>query len=93
MKRQVSGNELRATWGSRGRGEDGEIRGDDQFDYIARSETARTTIGGDRKAGEDGLILFHPIERATGSVTMAVGLSIPLGGPDQIRAMMGVSDG
>ncbi|WP_286930716.1 MULTISPECIES: Z1 domain-containing protein [Aeromicrobium] len=87
MKRQVAGNELRATWGSRGRGEDGEIRGDDQFDYRARHRAANITPSGDRKAGEDGLILFHPIERSDGSVTTAVGLSIPLGGPDQMRAM------
>lgn len=89
MRRQVAGNDLRATWGSRGRGADGEIRGDDQFDYGARHQPANVTPDGDRRTGEDGLILFHPIDRAPSSVTVAVGLSIPLGGPDQIRAISG----
>jgi hypothetical protein len=92
MKRQVCCNELLATWGSRGRRKDGEIRGDDHFDYLARNKTARLTVDGDRRAGEDGLILFHPIERTAGTVTMAIGLSIPVGGPDQIRAMTGAAD-
>lgn len=89
MKRQVRSNELRATWGSRGRGRDGEIRGDDQFDYGPRGQSPRLTADGNRRAGDDGLILFHPVERAPGCVTIAVGLSIPLGGPDQLRAVAG----
>lgn len=82
-------NVLQAAWGSRGRGPNGEIQGDDLFDYTARKEKPRTTPAGDRLPGEDGLILFHPIERSPGSVTMALGMSIPLGGPNQIRAVTG----
>jgi hypothetical protein len=88
MKREVDGNDLKATWGSRGI-QDGVIQGDDVFDYQARGKPADTTPAGDRKPGSDGLILFHPIDRGPGSVTVAVGMSIPLGGPDQIRAVPG----
>ena len=89
MRRKVVDNDLRATWGSRGRGPNGEIQGDDLFDYTARNRRPRTTPGGERLPGEDGLILFHPIERSPDSVTMALGMSIPLGGPNQIRAITG----
>lgn len=91
MKRAVGhgGNELTATWGSRGRDSDGRITGDAQFDYEARGSTPRLTSDSSRRPGEDGLVLFHPVERASGRVTIAVGLSIPLGGPDQIRAVTG----
>lgn len=87
MGRDVVGNNLQATWGSRGRGPNGEIQGDDLFDYTARNQRPRTTPAGERLPGEDGLILFHPVERSPGSVTMALGMSIPLGGPNQIRAI------
>lgn len=91
MGRKVVHNELQATWGSRGRGPGGEIQGDDLFDYTAHHQKPRTTPAGERLPGEDGLILFHPIERSPGSVTMAMGMSIPLGGPNQIRAITGGS--
>ncbi|MGZ6586030.1 MAG: Z1 domain-containing protein [Solirubrobacteraceae bacterium] len=89
MKRGIASDGRMATWGSRGRGADGSIKGDAQFDYTARHVTPNLTPGGDRCPGEDGLILFHPIERSRGEVTMAIGLSIPLGGPNQIRAESG----
>ncbi|MGH3974048.1 MAG: hypothetical protein ACRDS9_12115, partial [Pseudonocardiaceae bacterium] len=88
-EKEAVDNELQATWGSRGRGPNGEIQGDDLFDYTAHHEKPRTTPAGDRLPGEDGLILFHPIERSPGSVTMTLGMSIPLGGPNQIRAITG----
>lgn len=89
MRRTITSDGRMATWGSRGRGADGVIKGDALFDYTARREQPNLTPDGDRRPGEDGLILFHPIERSPGRVTLAVGLSIPLGGPNQIQAATG----
>lgn len=82
---------LESTWGSRNE-RDGEIRGDEMFDYEMRQEVARTTPTGARRPGSDGLILFHPIERGDGEPTIAIGLNIPLGGPDHMRAQRGSSN-
>ena len=82
---------LESTWGSRNE-RDGKIRGDEMFDYEMREETPRTAPSGARRPGSNGLILFHPIERGDGEPTIAVGLNIPLGGPDHMRAQRGPVD-
>lgn len=34
-----------------------------------------------------GLVLFHPVAREAEGFSLAVGLSLPLGGPDQVSAL------
>ncbi|MFP3714512.1 Z1 domain-containing protein [Puerhibacterium sp. TATVAM-FAB25] len=90
MKRRLvdATNDLDGTWGSRNRA--GEtIRGDEVFDYTARGIDPPLNLDGARLPGSDGMILFHVIGREDGSQTIAVGLGIPLGGPDHIRARAG----
>ena len=78
-------NELDASWGSRNyRG--GTIRGDDLFEIAARGIEPQVTPAGTRLPGSDGLVLFHVVDRGDGRQTIALGVSVPLGGPDHIRA-------
>lgn len=81
-------NDLEATWGSRNFS-GGVITGDEIFDYTARGIEPTLTLDGARLPTSDGLILFHVVERTDGSQGVAVGLGIPLGGPDHIRANSG----
>lgn len=81
----TSTNELSGSWGSRNEGDTG-IGGDELFDYRLLGEVPRLTVGGGREPGEDGLLLFHVIERGQGQGTIALGMSIPLGGPDHVEA-------
>lgn len=81
----TSTNDLSGSWGSRNEGDTG-IGGDELFDYRLLGETPRLTVGGGREPGEGGLLLFHVIERVPGAGTIALGMSIPLGGPDHIEA-------
>ena len=94
MEREItSSGALASTWGARGAANQrqgvGRYPGDEYFDYFARGEKppARTTWGSTRAPGEPGLVLFHPIDRGAGSCSLAVGMSIPLGGPDQVAAV------
>ena len=81
-------NNLDASWGSRNyRGD--AIRGDDLFDIVARGIEPQVTPTGARLPGSDGLILFHVVHRRDGRQTIAAGVSVPLGGPDHIRARSG----
>lgn len=88
MRRSLRGGSdfLDGTWGSRGdSGEDG-IRGDEFFDFTGSEESPRLTPSGVRSAEEPGLILFHLIAREGASPTVALGVSLPVGGPDQVLA-------
>jgi hypothetical protein len=90
-EKAVSGGELTATWGSRDPGADESgYRGDEFFDYYFRAETPPAYIADEppwRPVGSDGLILFH-VNQLPGqeNPTVAVGVCIPLGGPDQFAA-------
>ncbi len=85
MARGTNEGSLAATWGARGAGLAG-IVGDDQFDTFATGETLQLTATGARQAGSHGLILFHLVDRGEGRASLAVGLNIPLGGPDHVQA-------
>lgn len=76
---------LDADWGSRNYSGD-VIQGDDLFDYGARGVAPPQVLDGRRPPGEDGLILFHLVGHDGADPTIAVGVSIPLGGPDHVRA-------
>jgi Z1 domain len=80
--------ELGSTWGSRNSSAERYV-GDEFFDYRLRGEEPQMTTSGARSAGSDGLILFHLVDRGAGRVSIAVGLSIPLGGPDHVTAVVG----
>jgi hypothetical protein len=41
---------------------------------------------GARPAGSDGQLLFHVIDRHDGLVSLALGIVLPLGGPNNIEA-------
>lgn len=94
MQRDITGSgALASTWGARGAAgktemSSGRYPGDEYFDYFARGEKtpARIAWGSARPPREPGLVLFHPIHRESGSCSIAVGMSIPLGGPDQVAA-------
>lgn len=87
MKRKLIGDQVDATWGSRGLG-DGESAylGDQLFDYHYH----KTDVGeirvleGKRPFGADGQILFHLIEIEGKTPVVSVGVCIPLGGPDHV---------
>ena len=91
MRRTVTDGLLRATWGSRnpGSGEDAYL-GDALFDYHLHGDHPPSPVKGQplwRQPGSDGLLLFHVIEQQGRPFpTIAVGLAIPLGGPDQFAA-------
>ncbi len=90
MQRSVIDGELDATWGSRRYSSaGGAYRGDQLFDYHFHNRKLPESFrpGAWRPEGSPGLILFHVIERETGkSPSVALGISIPLGGPDQFAA-------
>jgi len=91
MKRNVVDGQLAATWGSRnpGSGSDPYL-GDALFDYHVHGQEPPKAIAGEvawRPVGAPGLVLFHVIERDDDlHPTTAVGLAVPLGGPDQFAA-------
>lgn len=97
MQREITTDgTLANTWGARGSAGQTLRRnrpsyhypGDEYFDYFALGEKvpARTEWGSARPVGEPGLVLFHPVDRGAGPYSLALGLSIPLGGPDQVAA-------
>ncbi|RKS77497.1 Z1 domain-containing protein [Motilibacter peucedani] len=90
MQRQVVHGELVATWGSRNQARDGSYPGDQYFDYHDRRQDAPPPTSGEtpwRPAGAPGLLLFHIVERAANTPSVALGLGLPLGGPDQFAAL------
>ncbi|WP_175477178.1 Z1 domain-containing protein [Ruania alba] len=86
MMRTVEGNSLDASWGSRRATETGYV-GDDALDYTLLGEPPLLNSDGSRPEGSPGLIVFQLIGRDEDSAAVAVGLSIPCGGPDHIEAV------
>lgn len=85
MKRKVKEDELDGGWGARGVGAGG-IRGDEFFDMRVRGVDTSRMFDGPRPAGSDGLILFHLVQREDADASLALGVVLPLGGPDNIQA-------
>lgn len=94
IDRQVRARTVVGTWGSRGAAGSndpltgpGRYPGDEYFDYFARGEQPPLgVLGAARPPGTPGLVLFHPIRVDQNQVSIAVGVVIPLGGPDQVAA-------
>jgi hypothetical protein len=91
MRRAVSNGMLTGAWGSRNPGQGSEsYLGDELFDYHHHGGNPPMTTAGEplwRPAGAPGLILFHVIQgEGQPHPTAAVGVAIPLGGPDQFAA-------
>jgi hypothetical protein len=91
MRRAVNEGELEAAWGSRNpqAGPD-QYLGDELFDYHVHASRPPTGPSGEaiwRPVGAPGLILFYVIEQAERPFpAVAVGVALPLGGPDQFAA-------
>jgi hypothetical protein len=85
MAREIVDGELVSEWGSRKRTSSG-YAGDDLFDATLLHEEIPLHADGARAEGTPGLLLFHLVERARGG-GIAVGLSIPSGGPDHVEAV------
>lgn len=87
-------NLLETLWGSRNPSE--RWLGDQMFDYHFHNMSGVPKLlseGAWRPRGHPGLVLFHIVEDPqTGQDTVAVGLSIPRGGPDHVAALRGQSD-
>ena len=91
MKRSVSDGQLEAAWGSRNPAARPDMYyGDELFDYHFHGEPLPLILPGEpvwRPVGVPGLILFHVIEQPDAVFpTVAVGVALPLGGPDQFAA-------
>lgn len=88
MRRTVGDNStLEATWGAHN--SLGSYAGDEFFDYYATGTKSPAVVTGEvtwRPVGDPGQLLFHVIEREGGEPTIALGVGIPLGGPDQFAA-------
>ncbi|MDN4473375.1 Z1 domain-containing protein [Demequina zhanjiangensis] len=82
------GGELVATWGARNITDTG-IFGDEFFDIRAQGRQPTEEDLDGRAPGADGLVLFHLVGRVGGGQSIAVGLSIPSGGPDHVEARVG----
>jgi hypothetical protein len=86
MTRSVlEGGFLKGTWGSHNV-RSGEAWGDEFFDHYRAGQLPPLTASRARAAGSDGLILFHVIDRDPG-VSIALGVHLPVGGPDQVHAV------
>jgi hypothetical protein len=91
MQRSTANGELEAGWGSRNpTGGPDQYLGDELFDYHLHREPPPSAGPGEpswRPVGAPGLILFHVIEQPERPFpTVAVGVALPLGGPDQFAA-------
>lgn len=90
MQRSIEDGQLVAGWGGRSdvTGPDAYL-GDARFDHhLHPSAPDPISFGGTawRPPGSDGLILFMPVATPGREPVFAVGVVIPLGGPDQIAA-------
>ncbi|WP_282022360.1 Z1 domain-containing protein [Ruegeria faecimaris] len=87
--KRVAGGELKTTWGaSDPNAGPSQYRGDVYFDYYHRNATVPSSNDtGWRPSGSDGQILFyvnqHPDDQHP---TVAVGVCLPAGGPEQFSA-------
>ena len=87
MARDTAGGALAADWGSRKAVGAGYV-GDDLFDIALLGEEPRLHEDGSRQEGCPGLLLFHFVQRLPDqSGGIALGLSIPRGGPDHVEAV------
>ena len=91
MERAIQGNQLEGGWGSRNVGQSiGSFFGDELFDYHYHARKLPVVEEGEplwRKPGEPGLILFYLVDRGESkSPAVALGVALPLGGPDQFAA-------
>lgn len=83
--------DIDGTWGANNPSAVGaEFRGDEYFDYFHRGEEPPRALPGEepfRPAGADGQILFY-LNQPNGQPypAIAVGVCVPLGGPDQFAA-------
>jgi len=85
MARNSTTDGLAADWGSRKATGTGYL-GDDVFDGSLLGEEIPVHPDGTRMEGAPGLVLFHLVQRSDRGV-IAVGLSIPGGGPDHVEAV------
>lgn len=88
MKRAIQGDRLSATWGSRNATDTGYL-GDQLFDFQMLGGVPDLEPDGSRRPGSCGLILFHLIDRGDSRGGIAVGVSIPAGGPQHVEAFNG----
>ena len=92
MRRTVSAGFLGSTWGSRNPGDAPDAYlGDQLFDYHYHHTTPVPVASGEgplwRPVGAPGQILFHVVSAEDRpEPVVAVGLGIPLGGPDHFAA-------
>lgn len=86
MRRAVRDDEVQSGWGARGVGAAG-IRGDEFFDLRARGVDLSSVTDGPRRPGSNGQLLFHVIHRDEGGASLALGVVLPLGGPDNVQAV------
>ncbi|MGK3648702.1 Z1 domain-containing protein [Pseudarthrobacter enclensis] len=90
-QKAVVNGQISTTWGANDPNAGAAaFRGDEYFDYYHRGEEVPRSPRGEerwRPAGSDGLILFY-INQVAGQPhpTVAVGVCIPAGGPDQFAA-------
>lgn len=92
MTRSSRNGMLYATWGSRNPGEgDDAFLGDQLFDYHAHHGYPPLHVPGEpswRPRGAPGLVLFHLIKSpGQQKDAVAIGISIPLGGPDHFATL------
>lgn len=90
MRRSVEDGELRAGWGGRSDSQSpASYLGDSRFDHHVHTDSpVPVDFGGTRwrPPGSDGLVLFMPVGVQRKRPVFAVGVAIPLGGPDHFAA-------
>jgi len=92
-QRKVANGLIKNTWGTNtpSAGPTG-FRGDEYFDYYYRGERLPNSVAGEepwRPQGSDGQILFFVNKQPNHEhPTVAVGVCIPTGGPDQFAAVV-----
>jgi hypothetical protein len=92
VSRRIENGVITSTWGSRNPGTAlGSYQSDQYFDYHQnQSEAPRNTSEGGpawRPPGAPGLLLFHLVKDTEApNPVVAVGVAIPLGGPDHFAA-------
>lgn len=89
-RKNVQGGEVTTAWGTNDpTAGPGQYRGDEFFDYYHHGARLPVQTGDSRwrPSGSDGLILFY-VNQPTGQAhpSVAIGLSIPAGGPEQFAA-------
>ena len=90
MDRKVGSGRITSAWGSRNQGEtEGAYLGDQFFDYYATNEAQPPPRDAQqwRPVGSPGMVLLHLVKvDGYDHPVVAVGVAIPLGGPDHFAA-------